>query len=500
MGERPPGGDATVSVVHDVTPVPVSEITGWDHEADVVIAGYGIAGAAAAVEAASNGADVLVLERMGGWGGAAAMAGGFIYLGGGTALQKACGFEDSVENMAAFLNVAMGPGADENRIADYCAGSVAHYEWLVSCGVPFKPAFWGEPGWEPPGDEGLMFTGGENAFPFNTIAAPAPRGHVPQMTDKVAGEKSGGYMLMKPLVDTATSLGVRAVYDIRATALVVESDGRVCGLVAQQFGKTVAVRARLGVVLASGSFAYNDAMVMQFAPRLAGRPAASIEQHDGQSIRMAQALGADLAHMDATEVAFLIDPQQTARGVLVNGLGQRYVAEDMYSGRIGQVTLYHQDDTAYLILDGDAQDEAMASTSATPFLKRPATWVCETVAELEAEIGLPAGSLQTTIATYNDGAAQGEDPLLHKKREWCKPIGTPVGAIDLRRSCAGFTLGGLQTTLDGAVLHVSGSPIPGLFAAGRCTAGLAAWGYASGVSLGDGSFYGRRAGRAAAKG
>ncbi len=81
-----------------------------------------------------------------------------------------------------------------------------------------------------------------------------------------------------------------------------------------------------------------------------------------------------------------------------------------------------------------------------------------------------------------------------------KPIGSPVGAVDLRENTGGFTLGGLATTLDAEVLHVSGEPIPGLFAAGRCTAGLAAWGYASGVSLGDGSFYGRRAGRSAANG
>ena len=240
------------------------------------------------------------------------------------------------------------------------------------CGVPFKPVFWGEPGWEPPADEGLMFTGGENAYPFNTIATPAPRGHVPQMANKRAGEASAGYMLMKPLVDTATSLGVRSIYDMHVQSLVVQSDGRVAGLLARQYGKTLAVRARRGVVLASGSFAYNDAMVAQYAPRIVGRPAASIEQHDGQAIRMAQALGADLAHMDATEVAFLIDPQQTVRGILVNGRGQRYVPEDMYSGRIGQLTLYHQDDTAYLIIDGDAQEEAMAATSATPFLKRPA--------------------------------------------------------------------------------------------------------------------------------
>ena len=58
----------------DVTPVAASSINSWDAEADVVIAGYGIAGAAAAVEAARRGADVLVLERTGSWGGAASMA------------------------------------------------------------------------------------------------------------------------------------------------------------------------------------------------------------------------------------------------------------------------------------------------------------------------------------------------------------------------------------------------------------------------------------------
>lgn len=483
----------------DVIPVAESEITSWDQEADVVIAGYGVAGAAAAVEAARAGVEVLVLERTGSWGGAAAMAGGFIYLGGGTALQKACGFDDSVDNMAAFLNAAMGPGADEARIADYCAGSVAHFEWLVGCGVPFKAEFFGEPGWEPMGDQGLMYSGGENAFPFNTIATPAPRGHIPQMSDKKQGEASAGFMLMKPLVDTATEAGARALYDVRAQRLVVGSDGRVVGVVARRYGDDIAIRARRGVVLASGSFAYNDAMVAQYAPRIAGRPAASIEQHDGRAIQMAQALGADLAHMDATEVAIYADPQQLVRGILVNARGQRYVAEDTYPGRIGQLTLYHQDNTAYLIIDGDAQEEAMTSLSPKLML-RPPTWVADTVADLETQIGVAPGALQATVAAYNEGAARGVDPLLHKKAQWLRPIGSPLGAIDLRDSTGGFTLGGLATTLDGEVLHVSGAPIPGLFAAGRCSAGLAAWGYASGVSLGDGSFYGRRAGGRATRG
>ncbi|OBF89077.1 flavoprotein [Mycobacterium sp. 852002-51152_SCH6134967] len=482
----------------DVTPLPAAGVARWDEEADVVIAGFGIAGAAAAVEAARTGADVLVLERTGSWGGAASMAGGFIYLGGGTPIQKACGFDDSVANMAAYLNAAMGPGADEKRIADYCDGSLDHFDWLVGCGVVFKPEFFGEPGWEPMGDQGLMFSGGENSYPFNTIAAPAPRGHVPQMSDKKQGESSAGFMLMKPLVETATAAGARAIYDVRVQRLIVDTDGRVVGVHARRYGEEIAVRARRGVVLAMGSFAYNEAMVAQYAPRIAGRPAAAIEQHDGQAIRMAQALGADLAHMDATEVAIFIDPQQLVRGILVNGRGQRYVAEDTYPGRVGQLTLYHQDNTAFLIIDEKAQEEAMASLSPQLMMRQP-TWVCETVAELESEMDLAQGSLQATVSAYNAGAAVGEDRLLHKKSQWLRPIGTPVGAIDLRESTGGFTLGGLLTSLDAEVLHVSGEPIPGLFAAGRCTAGLAAWGYASGISLGDGSFYGRRAGRNAAR-
>ncbi|WAP51328.1 FAD-binding protein [Arthrobacter sp. ATA002] len=61
-----------------------------------------------------------------------------------------------------------------------------------------------------------------------------------------------------------------------------------------------------------------------------------------------------------------------------------------------------------------------------------------------------------------------------------------------------FTLGGLRTGMDGEVLDVSGAPVPGLYAAGRATAGIYGQGYISGTSLGEGTFFGRRAGAAAA--
>ncbi|WP_062984164.1 FAD-dependent oxidoreductase [Nocardia anaemiae] len=482
-----------------IRPLRADAVAEWDYQADVVVAGYGIAGVCAAIEAARAGADVLILERTGGWGGAAAMAGGFIYLGGGTPLQQALGFEDTPENMETFLQAALGPGQDRAKIADYCQNSVEHYNWLVSCGVPFKGQFWGEPGWEPPHDEGLMYSGGENAAPFNAIAKPAPRGHVPQMAEKKIGAKSGGYMLMKPLADTAESLGVGVEYDIRIRRLVIDEADRVVGVIATRFGKEVAIRADRGVVLATGSFAYHQQMVEGYAPRLIGRPAAAIEEHDGIGILVAQALGAELAHMDATEVAFFGDPQLLARGILVNGRGQRYIPEDTYPGRIGQATLIQQDNQAFLVIDEESLEAALATVTSTPFFRQPPTWAAETVAELESDMGLPELALQGTVDCYNRHAADGKDPLLGKKPEWVKPIGTPLAAFDMRGFTAGFTLGGLRTDLDSRVLHVSGEPIPGLFAAGRCTSGLCAGGYVSGASLGDGSFYGRRAGRAAAK-
>ncbi|MGB3301667.1 FAD-dependent oxidoreductase [Gordonia sp. (in: high G+C Gram-positive bacteria)] len=483
-----------------VRPIPVAQIDEWADEADVVVAGFGVAGAAAAVGAAQAGADVLVLERTGGWGGAAAMAGGFIYMGGGTPLQQACGFDDTVDAMKAFMKAALGPGTDEAKIDAYCEGSVAHYHWLTDeCGVPFKMSFWGEPGWEPPYDDGLQYTGGENAAPFHDTIPAAPRGHVPQMQDKhTSSERGGGYMLMKPLTDTAARLGVRSAYDMRVQSLIVDGE-RVVGVLAKQFGKLVAVRAKRGVVLATGSFAYNNTMLEAYAPKMVNRPAASIEEHDGRAIQMAQAIGADLAHMDAAEVAYFCDPQLFIRGILVNGRGQRFINEDTYPGRIGQAALYENAAQSYLIIDEAAYEEGLTRPTSTPMLRHRPKWVAETVEELESEMGLPEGALVGTVDLYNRHAERGADPMFGKKQEWVKPIGSPVAAIDLRGMVGGFTLGGLRTGVDGEVMHVSGEPIAGLYAAGRCTSGVCAGGYASGASLGDGSFFGRRAGQAAAR-
>ena len=111
------------------------DVRHWDETVDVLVVGFGCAGACAAIEAAEAGARVLVVDRSGGPGGTSINSGGFLYLGGGTALQKALGYEDSPQNMFDYMMAACGPDPDEALIAPYCEESAAHFDWVVARGV-----------------------------------------------------------------------------------------------------------------------------------------------------------------------------------------------------------------------------------------------------------------------------------------------------------------------------------------------------------------------------
>jgi 3-oxo-5alpha-steroid 4-dehydrogenase len=481
-----------------VAPVPASAIDRFEAEVDVLVVGFGCAGGAAALEAAAAGASVRVLERASGPGGSSAQSGGELYLGGGTRVQRACGFDDDPDNMFAYLRAALGPHADEEKLRLYCDGSVAHFEWFCSLGVEFNDSLYDAPSWMPPTTDGLMWLG-ENAWPYDELARPVPRGHRP------AVPSWGGGLLMEKLTAAVRAAGVQVETDTQATALVVE-DGRVVGVTARRFGVQVAHRARRAVVLTTGGFVDDEEMLAAHAPLLLGHGKVSDGLDDGSGIRMAAALGAATRRMGSVEIALTALPAALVRGMLVNALGQRFVNEDVYPGLFSHAAVAHQPGPWWVVVD-EAGWESIPPRDLWGV--RP-THAAETLAELEADLGIPEGSLQATVAVYNRHAARREDPLFHKNAAWLRPLEPPFAAIDPRlgfaagrdsagqgTGAAGFTLGGLHTTVDGAVLDVSGRPIPGLFAAGRASAGIHGEGYISGTSLGDGTFFGRRAGRAA---
>jgi succinate dehydrogenase/fumarate reductase flavoprotein subunit len=483
--------------------VAAADVTDWTgDEFDVVVVGFGIAGGCAAVSAAAAGARVLVLEKAAAAGGTTSMAGGHFYLGGGTAVQEATGHPDSAEEMYKYL-VAVSREPELDKIRIYCDESVEHFNWLEGLGFQFERTYWKGKVVVPPGTEGLSYTGNEKVWPFCEQAVPAPRGHsVP-----VPGELGGASMVIDLLLKRAAELGVQIRYETGVTNLVVD-DGAVSGVRWRHFTETGAIRAK-SVIIAAGGFAMNADMVAKYTPALGqerrtkhhGLVAPYIlgnPNDDGLGIRLGVSAGGVARNLDQLFItAAAYPPEILLTGVVVNNDGKRFVAEDSYHSRTSAFVLEQPDQAAYLIVD-----EAHMQMPEMPLIKFIDGW--ETVAEMEAALGIPTGNLAATLDRYNEHAARGEDPDFHKQPEHLAAQNKgPWAAFDLSLGVAmysGFTMGGLQVSIDGQVLRPDGSPVPGLYAAGACAANIAqdGKGYASGTQLGEGSFFGRRAGRHAA--
>jgi succinate dehydrogenase/fumarate reductase flavoprotein subunit len=470
-----------------------SQRDGGTREVDVVVAGFGIAGGCAAVEAAASGASVLVLERAAVAGGTSAMAGGHFYLGGGTVVQRATGHPDTPDEMYAYL-MAVTPEPEADKIRAYADGSAEHCDWLESLGFEFERSYYPVKAVIQPQTQGLMYTGNEKVWPFRDIAVPAPRGHkVP-----VPGDTGGAKLVTDLLERRARELGVEVWFETGATELVTDA-GRVAGVRWRRYDSRGVVLAR-STILAAGGFVMNPQMVAEHVPQLAEKPfVLGTSYDDGTAIRLGQSAGGQALHMNqAFLTAPFYPPGRLLTGVVVNRDGRRFVAEDSYHSRTSGFVLDQPGGVAFLVLD--SAHMAHPEMPLVPFIDG---W--ETVAEMERGLGIPPGNLAATLAAYNTAAARGEDPEFRKHPDWLEPQDTgPWAAFDLtlgKAIYAGFTLGGLRCTVDGQVQRADGSAVAGLYAAGACASNIAqdGKGYSSGTQLGEGSFFGRRAGRHAAR-
>jgi 3-oxo-5alpha-steroid 4-dehydrogenase len=471
-------------------PFRASEVPAWDRSADLVVIGLGIAGACGALEAQRAGAEVLVLERAAAGGGASALSQGQFYLGGGTAVQSATGYEDSPDNMYAFLR-SVTTTDEEDKLKVFCDSSVEHFDWLEAQGVPFARIAYKHKAVYTRTGEGLLSTGNEKAWPFREKAAPAPRGH--QVSGD--GDISGGNVAMRALLGTVEREQVPVVYEANVIGLVQDDDGRVVGVKMRRDGVDSFVEARKGVLLAAGSFNLNEEVTSANMPLFSqyGKPLGE-PTNDGAGLLLGRTVGVAERGMEGlVATASIYPPEDLIKGIVVNAEGCRFVAEDVYHGRMANRIAEQPDAKAFLILDEEIF--GYPKHGSHTFLD-----AYETVEEMESALGVPAGSLATTLERYNADIEAGEDTEFHKHPDWLKVLHAPYAVFEIsipRSDYHWMSLGGLVTDADGRALRDDGTPVPGLYAAGACTNHLAQDGdeYASGMSLAGGSLFGRRAGQ-----
>lgn len=477
-------------------PATESEIKQWDLTTDVLIMGSGAAGISAAIDARRQGADVLVLEKFFRLSGSSGMSGGVCYFGGGTPIQKACGFSDTTEAMYEFIarSATLHPHLD--KIAHYCENSLEHFDWMVAQGVPYKAKYTAIKGL-PGDDSSLYYSGCEQNHPYSDYATPAPRGHVPAITGRTRW--TGGKLLMEKLTASAKQLGVKIKNKTSGLRLITNSDGDILGLEVKDSEGIKSIRARKGVILSAGGFIHNREMVKRFAPELYDCSAPWGNAGDlGDGIMMGISAGGETLRMhQGFSIMPLYQPEHVLAGIVVNGSGQRFCAEDVYHAVLGHEMAFNQHGRAFLIADkttvygyDDYRLKPMAQAA--------------TINDLEQKLQLPVGALEHTLTYYNQHAAEGKDPLFNKKPKFLRPLTqAPFTAYDLNPKVAFYaahTFGGLHTNVNSEVINAYGEAIPGLYAAGRTTSGLPSSPYiASGLSIGDCTYFGRRAGTTTAK-
>lgn len=536
------------------TDIPITESRSsvWDDETDVVVIGFGAAGSCAAVEARSQGAEVLVIDRFRG-GGATARSGGVVYFGGGSVQQQAAGYVDDPEEMFRYLTLEVRGAVDEGTLRRFCEESVANLKWLESLGVAIPPSPSAPTKTSYPPDEcTLYFSGNELMHPYNIAARPAPRGH------RLPGAGLTGHLLYAQLRRAAQHSGARLRYHSQARRLLTDATGRVCGvegvslsssvfwtrwhsflfhvatlgaIVSQSLshasqralahaearhGRPWRVRARSGVILCAGGFAFNLDMMKQHAPALADSMPIGTVGDDGGGIMLGQSVGGAVGQMDRCAAwRFINPPEAFTYGILVDAQGQRICNEELYGATLGELIAERAGGRAFLVIDADmairAREQMRQQRRAT-FQKLTAftnlyfnSKKAGTIMDLAARCGISGNGLVGTVETYNKKAAAGGPDPFGKPAALCQCIRRPpFYAINCDLDNSRFqtpclTLGGLRVDgASGQVLRQDGSVVKGLYAAGRNAVGVSSHSYVSGLSIADCIFSGRNAGRHAA--
>ncbi len=487
----------------------------WSREADVVVVGFGGAGASTAITAHEAGAKVLVLEKSAEGGGNTRYSGGSIRTFANKEKAKehyyySCEGSTGREEISAFVEEAF-------LTPDWLRQRGATMEYVHGIGMTHLPVAYDLSAFPAlPGADGL----GERLFLTNQGGSTAKGGKF----------LAGGANLWSVLSRRANELGIDVLYSHPGRRLLVDSKHGVIGVEADGPGGRVTIKARRGVVLCAGGFEANHEMHKHYLG--ATFYPMGTDANDGSGIKMAQEAGADLWHMNAVANTFgykmegfttvfrhemgLLSPgyvyvdQRGSRfmneaGTDVHAIWSQVVQLDFETGTLPRVP-------CYCVFDEDtrrggpiaeqirtkASDSYKWSEDNLPEIEKGWITKADTLAELAQKLKMDPTKLQETVARYNINCVGGYDPDFQRLTRTLVPIvRPPFYGIALWPALMN-TQGGPRRNAQAQVVNPRGEPVARLYSAGECGS---IWGrlYPGGGNVSEAMAYGRIAARNVSK-
>ena len=441
--------------------------TAWD----VIVAGSGLAGLAAAASALENGARrVLVLEKGPVIGGHSAMSSGSFAVVS-PRRQALQGIEDSVDQLVDDSR-RVGGQINERLIRTIGEKSEAAADWLEAMGVPFS-------------DMVFQAAGGLHPRCISVSGGPA------------------GRLYVEAVNRCARVLGMQLQFASRLTGLAKKESFWRVTVSHTVTGEKRTLDAK-SVVLATGGFTANVRLRMQFDPRLDADMRTTANPHGlyfdgatGYGIRIAQALGAATTDMDK----FLLLAYAGGRlleyagaEVYLTMRGERFVNETASYGEIAEALFALPEKSMWVVTDSrSVKGASLGLKLANDYVRKS-----DSVEDMARGMGIPFSQLKQTLENYNRQAKKGQDPAFGKS-VFLQSIEKPPFYWGMETLNVHNSLGGLVINSEGAVLKTDGTVIEGLFAAGETTGGIFGRDRLGGMALASALIMGREAGRFAAR-
>jgi len=456
----------------------------WDRLVDVVVIGTGYAGLAAAIEAHDAGANVILIEKSRIIGGNSVIASG-AYNAVDPVRQQKQKIEDSIELHYRQTLEGGDFRGDPEKVRYFVEHALEGLQWLEKMGIEFEPTV------------------------YTVVGALWPRSHDP-------AKKGRGGAIIRGMKEEVVKRKIPILMECQLTGIVRQKplDGDVLGVEAQYRKKKMYIKAKKGVVLATGGFGADVVMRSKYDPRLnAEVPTTNVATATGEAIVYAEDLGADVIGMDYIQLLVACNFFTKQYGslanlgidsaIFVNTNGKRFVSEDSRRDVLAEGVLKQPQKVLLWVADDTCQKRFNPEVT-NAIIKEGYSFRADTLEELakilNVKFNIPEKTFLETVAKYNQMVAKGKDEEFGKKTANLKPIEKAPFWASPTQAGVHHTMGGLRTKgTTGQVFDRYGKVIPRLYAAGEVTGGVHGANRLGGNATADCIVFGRIVGINAAR-